>query len=126
VHHRGALQKSNRTLWGMMSGKFLTAVANRCRPYMDVSRSHPTNSIRGNVFGITGMGMAAVCIAVDVVVESWDFNLDEMGGRRLRLTGQRVVLHGQDHDGVRRRQESRGKHDQGDRGRRILSATLQE
>ena len=35
-------------------------------------------------------------------------------GRRLRRTGQRAVLHGQDHDGVRRRQEGGRGNRQGD------------
>ena len=36
-------------------------------------------------------------------------------GRRLRRPGQRAVLHGQDHDGLRRRQEGGRGHGQGDR-----------
>ena len=36
-------------------------------------------------------------------------------GRGLRRPGQRAVLHGQDHDGVRRRQEGGRGHGQGDR-----------
>ena len=38
-----------------------------------------------------------------------------LDGRGLRRPGQRAVLHGQDHDGLRRRQEGRRGHGQGGR-----------
>ena len=53
---------------------------------MDVSRSHPTTSIRGNVFGMTGMGMAIDAapglgyVAVVLVVEPWAFILASPSG----------------------------------------------